>query len=70
MSQDGIRSHSAIHVQPRKDIRNKYIKFYLNLSIVFSHTKLKFCQIQSAVKLAYHRVFAKCNPTFLGKPFG
>jgi len=64
MSQVGIRSHSAIHVQPTKDIHNKYIKFNLNLSVVFSHKKLKFCEIQSAVKLAYHRVFAKCNPTF------
>lgn len=70
MSQDGIRSHSAIHVQPTNDIHNKYIKFYLNLSIDFSPKKPKFCEIQSAVKLAYNRIFAQCNPIFLGKRVG
>ena len=70
MSQDGIRSYSAIQVQPTKDIHNKYIKFYLNLSVVFSHKKPKFCEIRSAVKLAYNRISAKCNPIFLGKRDG
>jgi hypothetical protein len=67
MSQEGIRSHRAIHVQPTEDIHNKYKKFYLNFSVVFAQKKLKFCEIESAVKLAYRRIFAKCNPIFLGK---